>query len=84
MAKTPNSLDSVRLTLTTTPQVKEYLEQLVSAGLHGKNAAEAAERVLVDALAKLVDGEKLKRVAASVMHSTVQEGKGRVERRRAI
>lgn len=53
MPKPPNDLDSVIITITTTPQVKEALSKLVRTGYFGKNGAEAAERLV----ARAVDGE---------------------------
>jgi len=50
MAKSANTVKSVKLTITTTPQIKEFLEELVVYGFHGKNPAEAAERLLADTL----------------------------------
>jgi hypothetical protein len=46
MGRPRNNVATVTLTLSTTERVKEYLEQLVAGGLFGKNAAEAAERLV--------------------------------------
>ncbi|MEW6307322.1 MAG: hypothetical protein AB1705_28035 [Verrucomicrobiota bacterium] len=46
MPRTPNSLKTVTITVSTTPPVYEYLEVLVRSGLFGKNPAEAAERLI--------------------------------------
>lgn len=62
MAKPANALPSVKITLTTTPQVRSYLEQLVRGGLYGKNTAEAAERLLTQALTTLVKDRVLQPV----------------------
>jgi hypothetical protein len=62
MARQPNQLKSVQITVSTTEPVKAYLEQLVPSGLYGKNAAEAAERLLVKAIDALIrDGSLPKR-----------------------
>lgn len=57
MAKVKNDLESVTITITTTPQVKQGLQALVQTGFFGKNPAEAAERLL----ASVVERELLSR-----------------------
>lgn len=61
MARNPNDIGTVQLTVSTTPPVKGYLEQLVSTGLYGKNSAEAAERLVARALEDLINRGALKR-----------------------
>jgi hypothetical protein len=46
MARKPNPVKSVQITISTTPLVYGYLSALVDTGLYGKNAAEAAERLI--------------------------------------
>ncbi len=46
MPRTPNSVKTITITVSTTPPVHDFLEQLVSTGLFGKNPAEAAERLI--------------------------------------
>jgi hypothetical protein len=46
MPRSPNHLPTVTITVSTTPQIQNYLVRLVSTGLFGKNAAEAAERLI--------------------------------------
>jgi hypothetical protein len=46
MARKPNPVKSVQITVSTTPLVHGYLSALVDTGLYGKNAAEAAERLI--------------------------------------
>ena len=41
---------SVRITITTTPQVADYLYSLISLGLYGSSVAEVAERLICEAL----------------------------------
>lgn len=53
MARTPNPLPTVTITVSTTPQVQSYLARLVSTGLFGKNAAEAAERLIARSVEQL-------------------------------
>jgi len=60
MARKPNDIETVPLPLSTTPQVVGYLKQLLKTGLYGKNATEAAERVLSRTLERMVDAGRLK------------------------
>ena len=53
MPRTPNHLPTVTITVSTTPQVQSYLVRLVSTGLFGKNAAEAAERLIARSVEQL-------------------------------
>jgi hypothetical protein len=46
MPRTPNSVKTITITVSTTPPVHGFLEQLVATGLFGKNPAEAAERLI--------------------------------------
>jgi hypothetical protein len=46
MARKPNAVKSVQITVSTTPLVHGYLSALVATGLYGKNPAEAAERLI--------------------------------------
>ena len=46
MARKPNPVKSVQITVSTTPLVHGYLSALVDTGLYGKNPAEAAERLI--------------------------------------
>jgi hypothetical protein len=55
MARSPNTAKTVTITLSTTPQVRHWLEVLVADGTYGKNAAEAAERLLADKIRELRD-----------------------------
>ena len=41
---------SVRITITTTEQVANALDGLVTVGLHGSNRADAAERLVCEGL----------------------------------
>jgi len=51
--KGKNLIGTVTVTVSTTDPVHQYLEELVETGLYGKNAAEAAERVIVLGLEEL-------------------------------
>ena len=54
MPKPPNTIKSKKITITTTLDVHSYLEQLVRGGLYGKNAAEAAERLISRGIEMLI------------------------------
>jgi hypothetical protein len=53
MAKSPNTIGTVKITISTTRPVQGYLEKLVLTGFYGKNPAEAAERLLTRTLESL-------------------------------
>jgi hypothetical protein len=53
MPRSPNHLPTVTITVSTTPQIQNYLVRLVSTGLFGKNAAEAAERLIARSVESL-------------------------------
>jgi hypothetical protein len=59
MARRPNDLETVPITLSTTPQVVGYLRQLLKTGLYGKNTTEAAERVLTRTLQEMLARKEL-------------------------
>jgi hypothetical protein len=60
MARPENSLESVELRISTNPVLKAQLEQLVRTGRYGKNANEAAERIIALEIGRLIDAGKLK------------------------
>lgn len=41
---------SVRITITTSPRVEDYLRALVPLGLYGSSVAEVAERIICEGL----------------------------------
>jgi hypothetical protein len=55
MAKPANTLETIHITISTTRLVQAYLERLVLTGVYGKNPADAAERLLTDALKSLIE-----------------------------
>lgn len=59
MARKENQLETVQLTISTTEKVVDFLRALVDTGLYGKNAAEAAERLLAQSLAQLIHEKRL-------------------------
>jgi hypothetical protein len=62
MARKPNNLKTVQVTVSTTPPVNSYLEELVLGGLYGKNPAEAAERLMTRGIEDLISRGVLKRI----------------------
>ena len=54
MARTKNSLETVQVTLSTTLQIKNYLDQLTNSGLYGKNVAETATQLIQDRVKELL------------------------------
>ena len=53
MARPKNSTETVQITLSITPQVKELLEELSKSGFYGKNAAETAHGLLKEKIRDL-------------------------------
>ena len=53
MARSKNSADTVKFTISTTPRIREYLQVLVDDGTFGKNIAEVAERLLAESIRSL-------------------------------
>lgn len=60
MAKTENDAKSETLRLTLSRQSVELLNRLASRGVHGRNAAEVAARMVDRALESYVELPKLK------------------------
>lgn len=60
MPRKRNDLETVPITLSTTPQVVGYLKQLLKSGLYGKNAADAAERLLTRALEEMLRSGRIR------------------------
>jgi len=42
--------DTVRITITTTRRVKEFLDRMIPFGLYGNSTAEVAERLVCESL----------------------------------
>jgi hypothetical protein len=59
MPRKRNRIKTRKLTISTTPQVIEYLRQLLETGLYGKNEAEAAERLLSHGLDEYLGANRL-------------------------
>jgi hypothetical protein len=60
MARSKNQVATATLTLSTTPLVVGYLQDLVKTGFYGKNHTEAAERLLAATLESMVREGRLK------------------------
>lgn len=58
MPKPKNVTPTQQITIATTPQVVRILTRLAEQGLHGKNIAEVAERLLSERLREFVDQRK--------------------------
>ena len=54
MARKKNVAGTVAITVSTTAEVKQYLELLAAGGLYGKNPAEAANFLISESLRTLV------------------------------
>jgi hypothetical protein len=55
MPKPKNVIPTQQITIATTPQVARILTRLAEQGLHGKNVAEVAERLLSERLREFVE-----------------------------
>jgi hypothetical protein len=64
VARTPNSVATVKIALSTTPAIRWYLESLVKSGLYGKNIADAAERLVARGVEALIRDGALQRTAS--------------------
>ena len=53
MARPKNTTETVQITLSTTKQVKELLENLSKTGFYGKNAADTAHVLLKEKIRDL-------------------------------
>ena len=54
MPRTRNKLATKTVKVSTNGQVVEYLHLLVETGLYGKNASEAAERLIAQGVERLL------------------------------
>ncbi|MDC0276153.1 MAG: hypothetical protein ACKVJU_09315 [Verrucomicrobiales bacterium] len=53
MARPKNTLKTVQVTISTTEQVKDVLEALTNSGMYGKNAADTAQRLMLERIRDL-------------------------------
>ena len=59
MPKPKNVIPTQQITIATTPQVVKILTRLAEQGLHGKNIAEVAERLLSERLRDFIEQKRL-------------------------
>ncbi len=62
MARPANPAKTIQIRVSTTPQVRFYLERLVAEGTFGKNVAEAAERLISMKLNEMLGSERFAHV----------------------
>ncbi len=55
MARPVKLTPSARIVVTTTPQVGEYLDDIVMAGLYGATRAEVAKTLVIRGIEDLID-----------------------------
>ena len=55
MPRQKNAISSVQLTVSVTETVREHLERMTETGMFGKNAAETANHLLIDAIRGYVE-----------------------------
>lgn len=60
VARPPNTIDTEAIKISTTPQVQDYLRQLLQTGLYGKTVSEAAHLVLTRSLDDMVAAGRLR------------------------
>ncbi len=46
MARQKNSVETIQITLSVTPAIRDFLDQLSQSGFYGKNSAETAAELL--------------------------------------
>ena len=64
MARKKNQVETVSVTISTTPPIVQYLEGLVLTGLYGKTTPEAAERLIAQRIEQLINQGALKVIKA--------------------
>ena len=58
MARRSNTIETVQVTISTSPQVRDWLDALTRTGFYGRNPAEAAGQLIADRLrAMMASGE---------------------------
>jgi len=73
MGRTPNPTKTVTFTVSTTQMVRALLEALVERGFHGKNVAEAAERLISEKLQEFEAAPKYTDMFAEVRTRVLEE-----------
>ena len=64
MPRPKNTLETVQITISTTLQVKESLQQLTETGFYGKNAADTAHALLKERIRELIQQGQLPAASA--------------------
>lgn len=65
MARPKNTLDTIQITLSTTPQVRDVLDFLTEQGFYGKNAADTAHNLLKEKIRELMEKGHVPRLLPS-------------------
>ncbi len=60
MPRPKNSIPSVSITFSTTPRVRDLLDELVDGQMHGKTRAEVVDRLLSERLLPMLPPQQLK------------------------
>jgi hypothetical protein len=64
MPRAKNSVETVQITVSTTQQIRQYLEELTATGLYGKNVAETANELIALRIREMVKEGELGRKPA--------------------
>jgi hypothetical protein len=54
MPRSPNTEPTVKVTISTSPALRRDLDKVVATGYFGRTKAEAAERLLAEAIRNLI------------------------------
>ena len=55
MARQKNAISSVQLTVSVTERVRDTLDRMTETGMFGKNAAETANMLLINAIREYIE-----------------------------
>ena len=55
MARQKNAITSVQLTVSVSERVRDVLEQMTQTGMFGKNAADTANMLLINAIREYIE-----------------------------
>lgn len=55
MARQRNAITSVQLTVSVSERVRDVLDQMTETGMFGKNAADTANMLLIDAIREYIE-----------------------------
>ena len=73
MPRQKNTVKTSQITISTTPQVRAYLEQLAGGGLHGKTPAEAAERLIADRISEMILNKQLSQIPPGAFDAAAED-----------